>query len=139
MCQTRTRARIHTNTHTHAQHTQTQPPEVCDTGGNTAACDSDCTVPACGDGVFNPFAEECDGVNCTAACLRCGNGLLDPGEACDYAMAGETECTTACAIATDPPEDVGNDGNGDAVENATGADDDGATRCVVNAVHFPFA
>jgi hypothetical protein len=34
--------------------------EECDTGGNTASCDSDCTAPACNDGVYNPAAEDAD-------------------------------------------------------------------------------
>jgi hypothetical protein len=36
------------------------PGEVCDTGGNSATCDSDCTLPECNDRVLNPETEECD-------------------------------------------------------------------------------
>ncbi len=60
------------------------PNEECDPGdadGNgfvepTATCDTDCTAPACGDGSFNPAAEEtCDDGNnasadgCSAGCV----------------------------------------------------------------------
>jgi len=35
--------------------------EVCDTGGASAACDPDCTLPECGDGLVNMAAgEQCD-------------------------------------------------------------------------------
>ena len=34
--------------------------EECDENEQTATCDADCTLPACGDGVFNELAEECD-------------------------------------------------------------------------------
>jgi cysteine-rich repeat protein len=39
-----------------------EPGEQCDSGGvDTAFCDADCTIPACGDGHVNLFAgEECD-------------------------------------------------------------------------------
>ena len=35
--------------------------EVCDTGGASASCDPDCTLPLCGDGLVNTAAgEQCD-------------------------------------------------------------------------------
>ncbi|MBT3292946.1 DUF4215 domain-containing protein [Candidatus Peregrinibacteria bacterium] len=41
--------------------------EECDTGGNSATCDSDCTAPSCGDGLTNPLAgEDCDDANIIA-------------------------------------------------------------------------
>ena len=46
--------------------------EECDDGEQTATCDVDCTLPACGDGVFNYLAEECDASDPTyggGACL----------------------------------------------------------------------
>lgn len=51
------------------------PSEACDEGGNTSACDSDCTVSACGDGFINQEAgEQCDdgnsvgGDGCSSTC-----------------------------------------------------------------------
>lgn len=52
--------------------------EQCDTGGNTVACDADCTVRMCGDGFVNAAAgEQCDlgglngaGFGCTQTCTN---------------------------------------------------------------------
>lgn len=52
--------------------------EQCDTGGNSAACDADCTVRVCGDGFVNPAGgEQCDlgglnggGFGCTPTCTN---------------------------------------------------------------------
>ena len=50
--------------------------EVCDDGHDTAACDSDCTVPVCGDGYQNDAAGEgCDppdGILCSPTCVFLG-------------------------------------------------------------------
>jgi MYXO-CTERM domain-containing protein len=56
--------------------------EECDEGGeeNTATCEVDCTLPACGDGIFNAAAgEECDPTDpdpdapaCTDDCILAG-------------------------------------------------------------------
>jgi cysteine-rich repeat protein len=97
--------------------------EACDTGGNSVSCDEDCTLPACGDGLFNPEAltagpagdeaEACDtGDNsamCDADCTlpACGDGLFNPealtagpegnqAELCDTAgnsAACDEDCT----------------------------------------------
>jgi cysteine-rich repeat protein len=48
--------------------------EACDTGGDSAICDSDCTLPVCGDGHKNTAAgEQCDGGGCTGGlqCIGC--------------------------------------------------------------------
>ena len=48
-----------------------QAPEACDDGGNSATCDSDCTLPVCGDGHRNGVLEDCDppdGSTCDANC-----------------------------------------------------------------------
>jgi hypothetical protein len=45
--------------------------EACDTSENTATCDSDCTAPACGDGICNLAAGECDVARCTTDCTSC--------------------------------------------------------------------
>ncbi|HEY0987456.1 MAG TPA: hypothetical protein VGD80_10410, partial [Kofleriaceae bacterium] len=66
--------------------------EACDTRGETAACDVDCTLPECGDGLRNASAgEACDsgGVDtpgCNADCTLtvCGDGHRNPTvEDCD--------------------------------------------------------
>lgn len=86
--------------------------------------------PRCGDAVINADAEECEGsdfngatcqslgfdtgtLSCTDACTlstalctkRCGNGMLDPGEACDGALGvplcndfGYVTCGPSCQL-----------------------------------------
>lgn len=53
--------------------------ELCDTAGNSATCDADCTPSECGDGFVNPAADEqCDagpfngqaGSGCTNSCTN---------------------------------------------------------------------
>ena len=51
----------------------TEPGEACDDGGETATCNADCTLAACGDGVFNRLAEQCElDLHCAVdeVCLR---------------------------------------------------------------------
>ena len=82
----------------------------------TAACDDDCTVAECGDGVVNPLAgEDCDtsgaateacDADCTVA--ECGDGVVNAaaGEMCDDGNAIDDDaCTNACTL---PPEDLCN-------------------------------
>jgi cysteine-rich repeat protein len=66
--------------------------EECDTMGETAQCDIDCTLPKCGDGYRNAAAgEACDTIqdteSCNANCTlpRCGDGRINTfaGEDCD--------------------------------------------------------
>jgi hypothetical protein len=57
--------------------------EQCDTGsgGSTAGCDADCTLPACGDGFLNREAgEACEPAmeGCTSACTYGGLAQLVP-------------------------------------------------------------
>lgn len=86
--------------------------------------------PRCGDAVINTDAEQCEGsdlngatcqslgfdtgtLSCTDACIlsttlcskRCGNGALDPGEACDGALGvpacndfGYVSCSPTCQL-----------------------------------------
>ena len=73
----------------------TESGEQCDDGGETATCNADCTVAACGDGTFNPSAEQCEldahcggGDVCSPSCFceappMCGNGTQETGEDCD--------------------------------------------------------
>ncbi len=82
------------------------PGEECDDGGvDTTNCDSDCTAPACGDRHVNTAAgEQCDdgntvaGDGCSPQCQieACGNGVLDPGEACDEGGVDTTNCDSDC-------------------------------------------
>jgi len=89
--------------------------EDCDgdgagTGGETAACDTDCTFQSCGDGIVNTTAlETCDGdgagtggetatcdTDCTVAV--CGDGVINTtfGDVCDGDGAGTGGETAAC-------------------------------------------
>jgi hypothetical protein len=79
--------------------------EACDTGGNSATCDSDCTAPACGDGIHNAAAGEfcdtgtdtagCDAGDCSAP--ACGDGYFNSaaGEACDSGGVDTAGCNGA--------------------------------------------
>jgi hypothetical protein len=69
-----------------------QKGEWCDTGGDTATCDADCSPVDCGDGHANAAAgEACDAGGETAACDAdctlpgCGDGTVNrsAGEDCD--------------------------------------------------------
>jgi cysteine-rich repeat protein len=91
--------------------------ETCDTAGESATCDDDCTAVDCGDGNINQAAGEvCDdgddtgGDGCSASCqieehwdctgdafstcYECGDGSLDPTEECDD---GDTDDSDGCA------------------------------------------
>jgi cysteine-rich repeat protein len=66
------------------------PGEACDTRGETAACDYDCTAPRCGDGTRNAAAgEQCDpgfaDGECDAQChtVVCGDKMVAETEECD--------------------------------------------------------
>ncbi|HET9953246.1 MAG TPA: DUF4215 domain-containing protein [Polyangiaceae bacterium] len=78
---------------------------------DTEQCDSDCTVPRCGDGHLNPFTsdkEVCDlgsttdSAQCTAKCKipGCGDSRLSPGEECDPTAEGFTplNCDADCTL-----------------------------------------
>ena len=76
-----------------------EPGEDCDgdgigNGGETAACDANCTTVMCDDGVCNVTAGE-NNVNCPEDCsANCGNGVAESGEDCDMGdLAGGT-CVT---------------------------------------------
>lgn len=79
--------------------------EACDSAATPATCNLDCTLTVCGDGKVNASAgEQCDDANAvdTDGCrlcrlTRCGNGVIDPGEACDGAAgAGAFGCSAEC-------------------------------------------
>lgn len=84
--------------------------EACDDGGESAACNANCTTSACGDGVLNASAgETCDDANttagdgCSATCMTeaCGNGVLDSGETCEDGNAASGDgCSSTCQFET---------------------------------------
>ena len=89
---------------------QLQKGEECDPGSlrETAACNSDCTMARCGDGVTNPAAgEACDpGSNReTAACnfdctpAKCGDGVVNfaAQEECDDRVES-AHCNDDCTL-----------------------------------------
>ncbi len=82
--------------------------EECDDGGESAACNADCTAARCGDAQVNAAAgEACDDgaetATCNADCsaVSCGDGVVNAtaGEECDE--AGETAtCDDDCTAVT---------------------------------------
>ena len=113
--------------------------EDCDDGDETAACNDDCTVAACGDGKVNASAgEECDTAgespscddDCTtpecgdgvvngAAAEACDDGNLVAGDGCDgctvepgwYCNGEPSSCTTQCGDGTVAGTEACDDGN----------------------------
>lgn len=84
-----------------------EPDEACDDGAESATCDADCTLPACGDGVVNARAGElCDDgtgttpTDCTTECS------VDAGVAVDSGATGEEDAAVAAADAATTPGDA---------------------------------
>ena len=79
-------------------------PEGCDDGDGNGdvpdACRATCQPARCGDGIVDS-GEACDGgADCGPDCQpsSCGDGILDPGETCDDGNSDNNDdCTTACA------------------------------------------
>ncbi|HEX5037643.1 MAG TPA: DUF4215 domain-containing protein [bacterium] len=96
-------------------------------------CDSNCTAPACGNGIINhidddfmTLLEDCDdgntvnGDGCDGNCTvtACGNGILTEGEICDD---GNTENDDGCSADCKPE-------CGDGVQGANEECDDGGVK-----------
>jgi cysteine-rich repeat protein len=85
-----------------------QPGEDCDTAGESATCNVDCTRPLCGDGLRNAAAGEAcdtgeDTLGCDATCTlpRCGDHHLNLAtEDCDDGDATDTGngCSSTCTF-----------------------------------------
>ncbi len=92
-----------------------QDGETCDDAGESADCNADCSVAACGDGIVNPTAgEDCDAFGeqtetCEATCssAACGDGVVNElaGEACDDGGESFT-CWHTCVAKCDFDESV---------------------------------
>jgi cysteine-rich repeat protein len=108
--------------------------EECD-DGNTTDCDgcsAACRVETgllCGDGIVNAHCgEECEppgAAGCNLQCTHavgCGNGIVEPGEACDDGNTDDCDgCTSKCTPTT---------GCGDGVRcGAEECDDGNTTSC----------
>ncbi len=105
--------------------------EDCDGGGESAACNTDCTVASCGDGIVNGTAgEACDDGGESAACntdctvASCGDGIVNgtAGEACDDGGESAT-CSADCTLTN----------CGDGLVDAGEACDDGGESAACNA------
>ncbi len=81
--------------------------EACDTGGESATCNLNCTDSRCGDGIVNRSAgEHCDTSGetpfCTAQCRFswCGDGHVNQaaGEECEVASSPAGECLPTCKL-----------------------------------------
>jgi len=84
-----------------------QPGEDCDTAGESAGCNVDCTLPLCGDGLRNAAAgEACDtagdtlGCNATCTLPTCGDNYhniytedCDDGDVIDSSNGCSATCT----------------------------------------------
>lgn len=82
--------------------------EECDDSGESAACDSDCTLAECGDGAINTSAGElCDDAGESATCdsdctpAECGDGVINTSadELCDDG-GPSTTCNADCTLAS---------------------------------------
>ncbi len=83
--------------------------EACDAGGESAACDANCTLAVCGDATLNVSSGEAcddgnvlDGDGCSSVCqveapAVCGNAIVEGGESCDDGNAIDGDgCTVLC-------------------------------------------
>ncbi len=87
----------------------TEAGETCDDGGESAACDDDCTAADCGDSLVNQTAGEiCDDGGESAACdddctvAECGDTTVNAtlGETCDSGGVNTADCDSDCTAVT---------------------------------------
>ncbi len=116
--------------------------EECDDGNNldNDGCDSNCTLPACGNNVVNAPFEECDDGDqvddavCDRICqfTGCGNGIFEAGEECDDSNTANGDgCSSDCDI-----ESCGNgqDDPGEACDDGNLVDGDGCSAACQDEV-----
>lgn len=123
----------------------TQTGEDCDTMGESATCNYDCTAAHCGDGLRNATAgEACDdgdvgGASCDRDCTLpiCGDGVVNAyaGEACDDGNAKDdgNGCTATCTYR----HDLCGDGVvqlGEGCDDANSVNTDACTNACTNAL-----
>ncbi|KNC51325.1 uncharacterized protein AMSG_12067 [Thecamonas trahens ATCC 50062] len=107
--------------------------EACDTAGESASCNVDCTAPVCGDGIRNVAAgEECDdgSIECMPNCryAYCGDGMVTGSEACDSGSPlGSTTCTPNCTVHGGCGDGVINPGAGEECDDGNAVDGDGCS------------
>lgn len=108
--------------------------EECDDAGNSATCNADCTVAACGDLYVNPAAgEDCDegveSATCDIDCTlpECGDSYVSVqvGETCDDGGDSAT-CDSDCTIA-ECGDGYTNDAAGEECDDGGVADGDGCS------------
>lgn len=101
----------------------TEPGEQCDTSGESASCDADCTYVSCGDSTINTSAgEECEGTEFNGASCSSESGKPD----------GSLTCNGSCQIETSNCSDCG-DG---ITEGAEQCDDSGeSASCDVDCTN----
>jgi hypothetical protein len=132
--------------------------EECDSEGESARCDLDCTAVECGDGVTNKSAgESCDDAGPSDTCdddctpAECGDGVVNPaaGEECDEAgpdcvdclniEGGTTGPSTTGADSTGAPPDPGDDSTGGAPVDPSTTSDGGSETGALSAGADPGA
>ncbi len=110
--------------------------EACDRGGFANNCDPDCTLPKCGDQVFNQLAgEECEdhnltnGDGCDSQCRveMCGNSRRENNEACDSGGALTASCDSDCTLPV-CGDGVKNPAAGDECDDHNTSSGDGCDR-----------
>jgi hypothetical protein len=86
-------------------------PTSCDDGDPATAdfvsgtgCDAFCprvmiTAPVSGDGYCFPGASHSTDSDCAP---KCGNGIIEPGEACEASALGDATCPTSCPPLSSP-------------------------------------
>ncbi|MFP6600672.1 MAG: hypothetical protein VB852_09610 [Deltaproteobacteria bacterium] len=117
--------------------------EDCDTDGESASCNYDCTPALCGDGHANPSAgEACDDSNtlaqdycaddCSEVTGRCGDAIVQSRvEECDGGESGSSLCDPDCSSA-ECGDGYANSAAGEQCDDSNTISGDGcAANCIV--------